>query len=61
MNIIDLTHEMEQGMPCFHADWHTAFSSETLGTIESVGRNTKKTDARQPHRDPHGCAETFHS
>ncbi len=42
MNIIDLTHAMEQGLPCFHADWHTAFSSETLGTIESVGRNTKK-------------------
>ena len=42
MNIIDLTHAMEKGMPCFHADWHTAFSSETLGTIESVGRNTKK-------------------
>ena len=42
MNIFDLTHEMEKGMPCFHADWHTAFSSETLGTIESVGRNTKK-------------------
>ncbi len=42
MNFIDLTHEMEKGMPCFHADWHTAFSSETLGTIQSVGRNTKK-------------------
>ena len=42
MNIIDLTHEMEQGMPCFHADWHIPFSSETLGMIESVGRNTKK-------------------
>ena len=42
MNIIDLTHDMEQGMPCFNADWHIPFSSETLGTIESVGRNTKK-------------------
>ena len=42
MNIIDLTHTMEQGMPCFNADWHIPFSSNTLGTIESVGRNTKK-------------------
>jgi arylformamidase len=33
---------MEQGMPCFNADWHIPFSSNTLGTIESVGRNTKK-------------------
>jgi arylformamidase len=42
MKIIDLTHDLEPGMPCFKADWHEPFSSTTLGTIETVGRNTKK-------------------
>jgi len=40
--IIDLTHDIENGMIKFSADWHIDTKIEKLGTIDTVGRNTKK-------------------
>lgn len=42
MQIIDLTHSIENNMPHFGAAWHCATSLEQMGKIESVGRNTTK-------------------
>lgn len=42
MNIIDLSFSVEEGMPCFSSAWHIPFSYEILGTIDTVGRNTRK-------------------
>jgi len=42
MQIIDLTHEIKEGMPCFGARWHNPVKFEKMGTIEEVGRNTTK-------------------
>lgn len=42
MQIIDLTHEIKEGMPCFGAHWHCSPKLEQMGTVESVGRNTSQ-------------------
>ena len=42
MEIIDLTHEISEEMPCFGAKWHNPVKLERMGTIDSVGRNTTK-------------------
>ncbi len=40
--VIDLTHKIENGMTSFDAAWHPKPAIKPLGTIESVGRNTKE-------------------
>ncbi len=40
MNIVDLTHPIENNMPKFFADWHVSAKLETLGKISEVGRKT---------------------
>lgn len=42
MQIIDLTHEIKEDMPCFGAAWHCPFTIEQMGTVDTVGRNTSK-------------------
>ncbi|KAA0205576.1 cyclase family protein [Candidatus Uhrbacteria bacterium] len=41
-HIVDLTYEMYAGMPTFNAPWHTKIEIEQMGTIETVGRETRK-------------------
>lgn len=41
MKIFDLTLTLEPDIPCFAA-WHPPFTIEARGTLEKVGRNTKK-------------------
>lgn len=40
MQIIDLTHSIENGMPHFNAPWHSQTTLEQMGSIDNVGRNT---------------------
>lgn len=40
--IIDITHTITNDIPTFHAPWHTNVSITTMGTIDTVGRETKK-------------------
>lgn len=42
MEVIDLTHEIKESMPCFGAKWHCKANIEQMGKIIEVGRNTKK-------------------
>lgn len=42
MKIIDLTHDIYPGMPCFGAKWHCGTEMIQMGTIDEVGRNTTK-------------------
>lgn len=38
---VDLTHTLEDEIPCFHANWHVPFTIKQLGRIEEVGRETR--------------------
>lgn len=38
---VDLTHALENEIPCFHANWHVPFIIKQLGRIEEVGRETR--------------------
>jgi arylformamidase len=40
--IIDLTHTMHNDMQRFHAEWHQKTEITQMGTIEKVGRETKR-------------------
>ncbi|HIH22904.1 TPA: cyclase family protein [Candidatus Micrarchaeota archaeon] len=40
--IIDLTHNIEEGMLTFNAYWHTQVSITQMGKIDSEGRETRK-------------------
>jgi arylformamidase len=42
MEIIDLTYPIVHGMSHFAAPWHTDIFVEQMGTIECVGRETRK-------------------
>lgn len=42
MEIIDLTHEMKNGMASLLVPWHPPFVLESVGHIDTVGRNVKK-------------------
>ncbi len=42
MNIIDLTFDLAEGIPCFNAHWHVPLSIEPLGQVDEVGRNTSR-------------------
>ena len=42
MNIIDLTHPLKEGIPCFDAPWHVPYSKKPLGKAADVGRNTSR-------------------
>lgn len=42
MQLVDLTHHIEEGMPTFHAPWHPPVEIEQLGTISDEGRETRK-------------------
>lgn len=40
MRLIDMTHDIEAGMPTFNAPWHAKPEFHQMGTIGKVGRNT---------------------
>lgn len=40
MEIIDLSHPIENGMPYFDAAWHVSAEIKPLGHVDQVGRNT---------------------
>lgn len=40
MQIFDLTHSIENDMPCFNAPWHNQTSLRQMGKIDKVGRCT---------------------
>ncbi|MBU1165626.1 cyclase family protein [Candidatus Micrarchaeota archaeon] len=40
--IIDLTHDIEEGMITFNAPWHSQVSVQQLGRIKVEGRETRK-------------------
>lgn len=42
MRIIDISHDLENGMIKFSAPWHIHTEISELGRINEVGRNTKK-------------------
>jgi len=42
MEIIDLTHEIDEGMPTFTAPWHPLVHIKQLGRIELEGRETRE-------------------
>lgn len=42
MRIIDLTFDIETGMPTCGTPWHQTVEIEPMGTIDTVGRNTAR-------------------
>lgn len=42
MQVIDLTHSIQNDMPHFNAEWHCSTELKQMGKIENVGRNTTR-------------------